>query len=98
MLWAVTQHELRRYATFDNEHLTFALKQVPDGVDVPTGGYGLAKNDMSEHRYRLGHALAQHVIASARKRKLKDAAIGFDYWDGQPKRLASNLWLGSRGS
>ncbi len=97
MLWAVTQHELRRYATFDNEHLTFALKQAPDGVDVPAGGYGLAKNDMSEHRYRLGHALAQHVIASARKRKAKDAAIVFDYSGWPAKALSIEPLVGQSG-
>ncbi|RVM25382.1 DEAD/DEAH box helicase [Sinorhizobium meliloti] len=88
MLWAVTQHELRHHAHFDDEYLTFTLKRAPDGLDVPTGGYGIAKNGLSEHRYRLGHPLAQHVIAKARERDLNGATIVFDY-SGWPAKAVS---------
>jgi len=88
MLWAVTQHELRQHARFDDEYLTFTLKRAPDGLDVPTGGYGIAKNGLSEHRYRLGHPLAQHVIGKARDRGLNGASIVFDY-SGWPAKAVS---------
>lgn len=88
MLWAVTQHELRQHARFDNEYLTFTLKRAPEGLDVPTGGYGIAKNGLSEHRYRLGHPLAQHVIGKARDRGLNGASIVFDY-SGWPAKAVS---------
>ena len=88
MLWAVTQHELRQHARFDDEYLTFTLKRTPDGLDVPTGGYGIAKNGLSEHRYRLGHPLAQHVIVKARDRVLNGASIVFDY-SGWPAKAVS---------
>lgn len=97
MLWAVTQHELRQHANFDNEYLTFNLKRAPDGLDVPTGGYGIAKNGLSEHRYRLGHPLAQHVIARARERNLNGAALVFDYSGWPAKAVNVEPLVGQSG-
>ncbi|MCH4538658.1 SNF2-related protein [Ochrobactrum sp. A-1] len=97
MLWAVTQHELRQHANFDNEHLTFTLKRAPDGLDIPTGGYGIAKNGLSEHRYRLGHPLAQHVIARARERNLNGAALVFDYSGWPAKAVNIEPLVGQSG-
>lgn len=88
MLWAVTRHELRQHARFDDEYLTFTLKRAPDGLDVATGGYAIAKNGLSEHRYRLGHPLAQHVIRKARDRDVNGASIVFDY-SGWPAKAVS---------
>lgn len=97
MLWAVTQHELRQHANFDNEYITFTLKRAPDGLDVPTGGYGIAKNGLSEHRYRLGHPLAQHVIARARERNLNGAALVFDYSGWPAKAVNVEPLVGQSG-
>jgi superfamily II DNA/RNA helicase len=97
MLWAVTQHELRQHANFDDEYLTFTLKRAPDGLDVPTGGYGIAKNGLSEHRYRLGHPLAQHVIARARERNLNGAALVFDYSGWPAKAVNVEPLVGQSG-
>jgi len=97
MLWAVTQHELRQQANFDDEYLTFTLKRAPDGLDVPTGGYGIAKNGLSEHRYRLGHPLAQHVIARARERNVNGAALVFDYSGWPAKAVNIEPLVGQSG-
>lgn len=97
MLWAVTQHELRQHANFDDEYLTFTLKRAPDGLDVPTGGYGIAKNGLSEHRYRLGHPLAQHVVAKARERNLNGAALVFDYSGWPAKAVNIEPLVGQSG-
>lgn len=97
MLWAVTRHELRQHANFDDEYLTFALKRAPDGLDVPIGGYGIAKNGLSEYRYRLGHPLAQHVIARARERNLNGAALVFDYSGWPAKAVNIEPLVGQSG-
>ncbi|WP_274423954.1 SNF2-related protein [Chelativorans sp. YIM 93263] len=97
MLWVVTQHELRQHANFDDEYLAFTLKRAPDGLDVPTGGYGIAKNGLSEHRYRLGHPLAQHVIARARERNLNGAALVFDYSAWPAKAVSIEPLVGQSG-
>ena len=39
MLWAVTKHELRKHAKFDDDYLTFMLKAPPDGVECLPGSY-----------------------------------------------------------
>lgn len=97
MLWAVTQHELRQHANFDDEYLTFTLKRAPDGLDVPTGGYGIAKNGLSEHRYRLGHPLAQHIITKARARDLNGAALVFDYSGWSANAVSIEPLVGQSG-
>lgn len=79
MLWAVTKHELGRSASFDDGHLTFLLKQAPEGTDVPAGAYFLSKQGLDGHRYRLGHKLAQHVLNRAADRALGACQIIFDY-------------------
>jgi superfamily II DNA/RNA helicase len=79
MLWSVTRHELSEHAIFDDAYLTFNLKSQPDGVSVPVGGYYLSKTGLDGHRYRIGHALAQHVLATAGSRKLNGADLIFDY-------------------
>ncbi|MEQ8387277.1 MAG: SNF2-related protein [Alphaproteobacteria bacterium] len=97
MLWAVTQHELRQHAKFDDEYLTFTLKRVPDGVDVPSGGYGIAKQGLSEHRYRLGHPLAQHVVSKARDRSLNGKTLVFDYSGWPAKAVSVEPLVGQSG-
>jgi hypothetical protein len=97
MLWAVTRHELRDHARFDDEHLTFTLKEPPGGLAVPAGGYGIAKNGLSEHRYRLGHPLAQHVIQCAKDRTLAGASLAFDYSAWPAKAVSIEPLVGRGG-
>jgi len=79
-LWELTQHELREEAVFEGAGQTFELRK-PFG-DTPAGSYRLlgaeAVTDAS-HAYRLGHPLAQHLIARAAVRGLGAPAITFDY-------------------
>jgi hypothetical protein len=70
MLWAVTRHELAKLATFDDSYLSFILKSPPSGVTATAGAYFLTKQGLDGHRYRLGHPLAQHVLAQASTRTL----------------------------
>lgn len=65
---------------------------------MPLGGYGLAKQGLSEHRYRLGHPLAQHAIASARTRQLDGAELVFDYSNWPAKSIAVEPLVGCSGS
>ncbi len=97
MLWAVTRHELANFANFDDHHLTFTLRRSPKGIDVLTGGYGIAKNSLCEHRYRLGHPLAQHVISKAKDRSLKGARLVFDYSKWPAKAVGVTPLVGKRG-
>ncbi|MBF0269948.1 MAG: DEAD/DEAH box helicase family protein [Alphaproteobacteria bacterium] len=98
MLWAVTKHELGKQAKFDESYLTFALKTPPKGVQTPAGHYYLGKQGIDGHRYRLGHPLAQHVLAEAAGRPLNGAELVFDYSSWQKKAVAVETLLGKTGS
>lgn len=79
-LMTLTRHELRDHATFQNDSI-FELYQAPDSLtqEVPTGVYGLPRGSTTAHTYRLGHPLADHVVAEAKTRQLPPAEIEFNY-------------------
>jgi superfamily II DNA/RNA helicase len=97
MLWKVTKHELGSRARFDDDYLSFVLKRAPDGLDVPTGGYFLTKQGLEGHRYRLGHALAQHVLDDAANRALDGAHLTFDYTGWPQKAVSVEPYVGMSG-
>jgi ERCC4-related helicase len=98
MLWAVTQHELGKKAKFDDEYLTFFLKDCPDGLEVPTGSYYLSKTGIDGHRYRLGHKLAQYVLSEASSRELNSTEIVFDYTAWPQKAVGIEPYVGKCGT
>lgn len=88
----VTRHELAGKAEFEDAR-TFVLNGSHPGDDaIPRGRYQLATRKKSEypegHLYRIGHPLAQRVLASARARELPGADLFMDY-GSYPARLSS---------
>lgn len=98
MLWTVTKHELGRLAKFDDDYLTFQLKDAPSGIDVPVGSYFLSKQGLDGHRYRLGHPLAQHVLSLAIQRQLHGAELVFDYTAWPQTAVAIAPLVGKSGT
>jgi len=98
MLWSVTRHELSEHATFDDAYLTFNLNAQPNGISVPIGGYHLSKTSLDGHRYRIGHALAQHVLSIAGSRELKGAELIFDYSAWPLKAVSVEPYVGKSGT
>lgn len=98
MLWYVTKHELAKLAKFDDDYLSFNLKSVPSGAQAPAGQYFMTKQGLDGHRYRLGHPLAQHIMADAACRKLNGANFVFDYGAWQQKSVALEPYVGSTGT
>lgn len=98
MLWSVTCHELAEHATFDDAYLTFILNSQPNGVSVPIGGYYMSKIGLDAHRYRIGHPLAQHVLAKAGARKLDCAELIFDYTAWPQKAVSLEEFVGKFGT
>ncbi len=93
-LWALTRHELDGLARFDDDALAFELDRPPRGhasVPVPAGRYRFVTRSrqdddplaLAAHPYRLGHPLAELVLASATGR---DLARG----DAAPPRVVFN--------
>ena len=98
LLWKVTKHELEKYADFDDNYLSFALKKPIKNLSVDLGDFHLTKQGISGHRYRLGHPLAQWALAKASTRPLNGADIAFDY-SGWPQRATSlEALLGQKGT
>jgi hypothetical protein len=97
MLWSVTRYELAKLATFDDSYLSFILKASPSGVAVPAGAYFLTKQGLDGHRYRLGHPLAQHVLAQAGTRRLDGAHLAFDYTGWRQKAVSLEPFVGGSG-
>lgn len=98
MLWSVTRHELDGLATFDDAYLTFILNSQPEGVSVSTGSYHLSKTGLEGHRYRIGHPLAQNIIANAGSRKLDSAELIFDYSAWPVKAVSIEPYVSKSGT
>ncbi|WP_169546461.1 SNF2-related protein [Sneathiella aquimaris] len=102
MLWALTKHELGRQAAFDDDHMTFVLKEAPKGLQdatrAPVGGYHLSKVGLEGHRYRIGHPLAQYLLVQAGERKLNGAELVFDYSTWPQKAASVEPLVGKSGT
>ena len=88
-LWKLSRYELGDCAEFGP--YTFKLKCPPQGMrkeDAPLGNYRLVihKNGEEDHRYRLGHPLAEHIINAAKGRPLTCKEMTFFY--NPPPRVA----------
>ena len=81
MFWALTRHELTESASFDDDTLSFELRQPPVS-SVEPGRYHLIAKDREEvpsvFLYRLNHPLGEHVLATARDRVCPPASLVFD--------------------
>ncbi|MDA8154670.1 MAG: SNF2-related protein [Acidithiobacillus sp.] len=85
-LWSVTRFMLDGHATFDEAGHGFNLESRKTGWnDCTLGNYRMAVSksdsaDMSgQHTYRLGHPLAQRILADAQGLQLPVAEIAFRY-------------------
>ena len=81
MLWRLTKYELTEMAEFDDANLRFHLRAPfkKTGIHISPGAYTLSRVIEDARRYRIGHPLAQQVIAHAKQRALIAALLRFDY-------------------
>lgn len=79
MLMDLTKAELGGCAQF--EQGGFVLNQLPitNLAGVELGRYELPRRTGDAHLYRLGHPLAEYLIAQAKQRELPNARLVFDY-------------------
>ncbi|MAP67957.1 MAG: ATP-dependent helicase [Erythrobacteraceae bacterium] len=82
--WDVTQFMLRDRARFDEETLTFHLRDPPTS-DIAKGRYHLISrnndgqaNDYGNFLYRLSHPLGEHVLDNAKSLHTPLADLRFD--------------------
>lgn len=81
-LWQITKYYLQPFATFDNSENSFVLTQNPfAGENIHKGPYKVGKKNIgekheveeqnyNENLYRVGHPLAQKVIARCKEENL----------------------------
>jgi ERCC4-related helicase len=98
MLMRVTRHELADAADFVNDSC-FRLLRTPAGAGagIPLGLYELPRRTGEAHLYRLGHPLAEVLVARARTRELVPAHITFAYSDHAGRISALQALVGSSG-
>ncbi|MEK7728736.1 MAG: SNF2-related protein, partial [candidate division KSB1 bacterium] len=95
-LWRLTEFELNDDATFgSSDDYLFHLNRLPEGLDaegISVGPYRLVtrKSDTLVHQYRIGHPLAERLIAKAKSRSLPIREIVFRY-DQHPKSKKISL-------
>ncbi len=81
LLWRVTQFSLAPYAEFASAGHSFHLRQNPFpqlGSDVLTGRYEMRKGVEDANTWRIGHPLAQYMLANACRLQTPSAEVVFD--------------------
>ena len=86
-LWSITQYALSDQAEFESDSYSFTLKHNPFSEEMKyLGPYRIGKNIEDAHIYRIGHPLAENVIAKCLNYETLWGAITFDY-TGSGKRI-----------
>jgi superfamily II DNA or RNA helicase len=79
-LWSLTRHLLRDHALFDESGFGFMLNANPfAGEPIHPGPYRMIRPSEGANTYRVGHPLAQRVLALGRDVATPPAEIAFHY-------------------
>ena len=86
-LWILTRYLLDSFAEFDGNNYSFQLTSNPfPGETIHPGPYRLGKHVEEANTYRVGHPLAQRLIAQGKALKPSPAEVTFDY-SGSAKKI-----------
>ena len=98
-LMQLTRHELNGHARFEGDS-SFELVDHPftDSQGIPFGRYELPRRSGEAHFYRLGHPLAEQIIARAKSRELPLAEVEFRYRDHEGKISILEPLIGKSGT
>ncbi len=98
MLWRLTQYALDGDAEFYPQRYRFTLNSPPsDAPHIATGDYELGKNIEDVHTYRVGHPLAQHLLARYIDLELSTNHVRFDYTGHAQSAISLEPIVGKRG-
>jgi len=87
-LWQATRFYLAPYARFDQGGYSFELERNPfDGERIHPGPYRIGKHVEDANTYRIGHPLAQRILAMCQALPAESREVTFDY-RGSGKRIA----------
>lgn len=88
-LWVLTRYLLADYARFDTDQYSFYLTRNPFlGETIHPGPYRLGRNVEDANVYRVGHPLAQRILAQAMALNPPSAEVVFGY-GGSGKNIAA---------
>jgi superfamily II DNA or RNA helicase len=97
-LWRLTRHLLRDHARFHDGDFSFLLHENPfAGEIIHSGPYRMGKRTDDANTYRVGHPLAQRVLALGRGLKTPPAEVGFRYTGGGKKIAILEPLVGRSG-
>lgn len=96
MLMQLSEYELAEVAEFLSDS-AFRLRVNPFGEEIPLGLYELPRRSGEAHTYRLGHPLAERVIAQAKRRELPSYEVIFDYDEHEGKVTILEPFRGQSG-
>jgi ERCC4-related helicase len=86
-LWLITRYFLEGYAKFDYGENAFMLVKNPfEGEKIHSGPYRMGKHVEDANIYRIGHPLAQKIIAQCKGYELTEQELVFDYTN-TPKKI-----------
>jgi hypothetical protein len=79
-LWRLTRYLLAPYARFTDREYSFTLERNPfPGETIHPGPYRMAKNVEDANTYRVGHPLAQRLLAQAKGLTIQPGDVTFRY-------------------
>lgn len=101
-LWRLTEFGLRAHATFaDGQQYGFTLRENPfPDLAIHPGPYRLGRASAANadtNLYRLGHPLAQRLLAQCKATVLPVAHLTFDYSHHGARQLSLEPMLGQAG-
>lgn len=87
LLMAITQHELRDVASFDEDGRTFVLNEAPTSDAKPGRYFFKSKPLTNAHQYRYASPLAQYVAETAKSHQTPPRELTFSI--GQSARATN---------
>ncbi len=97
-LWRLTRHLLREHARFEDANFSFLLHKNPfAGDSIHSGPYRMGKRTDDANTYRVGHPLAQRVLALGRGLATPSADVRFNYRDSGKKIAILESLVGRSG-
>jgi ERCC4-related helicase len=97
-LWQVTRFYLGPYARFDLGGYSFVLEKNPfAGETIHPGPYRLGKRVEDANTYRIGHPLAQRILAQCKALATDTKTVCFDYKNSGKRISAIDGLIGKAG-
>jgi superfamily II DNA or RNA helicase len=97
-LWRLTKHVLADNAQFDDRDFSFYLaNSMFPGDSIHPGPYRLGKNVNDANIYRVGHPLAQRILALAKNLLVPSAEVRFQYMKSGKNIAILKYFVGCAG-